>query len=162
VLRRAGAVLADSDQNIATRRAATNTDPDIATRHALGGHGAMSTARCPRCGSRPATNAEPRPGRGAVTPGQLGKPNNDTRLPPRMVVQTNKACPEARLFPVTRCMLFNSEGPVNDSAGVRAEHTCPLRQLRRLNIATLTVSTGQTGPAWARKSHFSPFSPLGV
>jgi hypothetical protein len=36
-LRRAGAVLADSDQNIAPRRAATNTDPDIATRHALGG-----------------------------------------------------------------------------------------------------------------------------
>jgi hypothetical protein len=31
--------------------------------------------------------------------GQLGKPNNDTRLPPRMVVPTNKACPEARLFP---------------------------------------------------------------
>ena len=33
-----GAMLADPDQNIATRRAATNTDPDIATRHALGGH----------------------------------------------------------------------------------------------------------------------------
>jgi hypothetical protein len=43
------AMLAELDQDIAPRRAATNTDPDIATRHALGGHGAVP---------RPPTNAE--------------------------------------------------------------------------------------------------------
>jgi hypothetical protein len=74
----------------------------------------------PRCGSRPAVRFTPgherRTGHGAVTSGQLGKPNNDTRLPPRTVVRTNKACPEARLFPVTQACFFGLEGPANRSA----------------------------------------------
>jgi hypothetical protein len=85
------AMLADPD--IAPRRAATNTDPDIATRHALGGHGAVHV--------RPRTpnSTSPRPATVRFTSGQLGLPNKDASLPSRTVVQTNKACPEARLFP---------------------------------------------------------------
>jgi hypothetical protein len=73
-----------------------------------------ATVWVPRCGFHGVSSTA------RFTSGQLGKPNNDTRLPPRTVVRTNKACPEARLFPVTRSMLFGLEGPANRSADVQA------------------------------------------
>jgi hypothetical protein len=106
---------------------------DIATRHTLGGHATPGAA----------TNAEPRPGRGAVTSGQLGKPNNDTRLPPRTVVPTNKACPEARLFPVTQACFFGSEGPANRSADVVSSTVRPGRFLDDAVLASTSASTGR-------------------
>jgi hypothetical protein len=109
-------------------------------------HGVGSTVWVPRRGSRPVTNAEldiATPSHGAVTSGQLGKPNNDTRLPPRTVVQTNKACPEARLFPVTRCMLFGLEGPVNRSAGVMPSTVRPGRFLDDAVLVGTSASTGR-------------------
>jgi len=100
-------------------------DQDIATRHALGGHGVGSTVWVPRCEFHGVSSTA------RFTSGQLGKPNNDTRLPPRTVVPTNKACPEARLFPVTLDSFFCQEVPFGRHLPFKAFETAKYNHLNR-------------------------------